>query len=636
MRRSSHLASTLALALVVGTLTLVTIGGAAQAQPQTRVLVSRGSTVPTGTALVPGGVDRPELPGSPDADALRGSTRVRPYDRAMSRTVKVRPSRDLVTPGLPVKGGGKALISSFHAIDHFEQRFANDGNQWSLEPPDQGLCVGNGFVVETVNTVMRVYDADGGPLSDVVDLNTFYGYPAAVDRTTFVIGPQITDPSCLYDRDTNRFFMVVLTLDVEPETGAYLGSNHLDIAVSQTGSPLKAWTLYSIAAQDDGTGDTPDHACIGPEDVGTGPCIGDYPHIGLDANGFYVTTNEYSFFGDQYTGVQLYAMSKAQLAAGETDVPYRHFESLQVPELEQAAFTLRAANAAPSQHDTEHGGTVYFLSSTATEEAGETDAFSDTIVLWALTGTDTLGSADPQLRLRHVVMPSLTYGVPPVSRQKAGSTPLQYCLNQNCFGDGVPPIHEGLKSPDSGDSRMMGAFLSQGVVWGVLDTLVLNHGSPRAGVAYVAVAPAWRRGLHGTMLMQGLFTANNANVTYPSIAVNAKGRGIMGFSLMGPNYYPSAAFATIALGEPPTAVRMAAAGLGPDDGFTGTFITAPDPRVRWGDYGYAALGAGGSFWIASEYVGQTCTFEEYTQDTTCGGTRSAYANWGTRISHVDA
>jgi hypothetical protein len=38
----------------------------------------------------------------------------------------------------------------------------------------------------------------GNPLIGVVDLNTFYGYSAAVNRTASPVtyGPSITDPSC--------------------------------------------------------------------------------------------------------------------------------------------------------------------------------------------------------------------------------------------------------------------------------------------------------------------------------------------------------------------------------------------------------------------------------------------------------
>ena len=31
----------------------------------------------------------------------------------------------------------------------------------AVEPPDQGLCVGNGYIVEAVNDVMNVFNASG-------------------------------------------------------------------------------------------------------------------------------------------------------------------------------------------------------------------------------------------------------------------------------------------------------------------------------------------------------------------------------------------------------------------------------------------------------------------------------------------
>jgi hypothetical protein len=53
------------------------------------------------------------------------------------------------------------LVRSIDGLNHRDQRTANGGNQFSLEPPDQGLCVDNGFVLETVNDVLRVYDTAG-------------------------------------------------------------------------------------------------------------------------------------------------------------------------------------------------------------------------------------------------------------------------------------------------------------------------------------------------------------------------------------------------------------------------------------------------------------------------------------------
>ncbi len=48
----------------------------------------------------------------------------------------------------------------------------------------------------------------------------------------------------------------------------------------------------------------------------------------------------------------------------------------------------------------------------------------------------------------------------------------------------------------------------------------------------------------------------------------------------------------------------------------------------------AVADSDGSIWIAAEYVGQSCTDAQFAADTTCGGTRTFYANWGTFITHV--
>src|SRR5882672_4913108 len=86
------------------------------------------------------------------------------------------------------------LLMSFQGLNHRDQRLANGSNQFSLEPPDQRLCAGNKHIVEILNDVFRVYDTSSNPQTGVVDLNTFYGYPAMYDRTTDLQGPFITDP----------------------------------------------------------------------------------------------------------------------------------------------------------------------------------------------------------------------------------------------------------------------------------------------------------------------------------------------------------------------------------------------------------------------------------------------------------
>jgi hypothetical protein len=57
------------------------------------------------------------------------------------------------------------------------------------------------FTDETVNSALRVYDAaNGAPLTPVLSLNEFYGFPPAIDRPDpFTFGPFTFDISCHYD-----------------------------------------------------------------------------------------------------------------------------------------------------------------------------------------------------------------------------------------------------------------------------------------------------------------------------------------------------------------------------------------------------------------------------------------------------
>ena len=85
-------------------------------------------------------------------------------------------------------------------------------------------------------------------------------------------------------------------------------------------------------------------------------------------------------------------------------------------------------------------------------------------------------------------------------------------------------------------------------------------------------------------------------------------------------------------------IFLAKAGMGPQGGFSGYKAFGNPPgttRPRWGDYAATAVD-GATIWIAGEYIGQTCTLAQYTAAPfgTCGGTRTALANWGTRISQV--
>lgn len=558
---------------------------------------------------------------------------------------------------LPVSGQTFGLLSSWKGSNHFDTRYADGGNQFSGEPPDQGLCVGNGYVFETVNQVVQVYTENGqallpgqpffaGTEPTGVTLNQALEYPPAFVRPDGPFGPFLFDPSCFYDAAANRWFHMIDNLDQDPVTGDFTGVGSLELAVSKTGNPLGRWLVYRIHTTNDGANGTPDHGCTDGTST-PGPCFADYPHIGTDANGFYISVNEFEFFGPAFIGVNVYALSKADLAAGNQDPTALIYETLHVSEISQLAATLRPAQSRPGSFVSGGNGTAYFLSAADLEETG---GVSDKVIVWALTDTAGLNGGSPDPVLQHRVVDTIPFAIPPLQLQKPGSTPLLRCINQgvNCYGEPAPFRQAGPIPIDALDGRMMGAYLQSGVLWGVLGTGLEGAGGSdftpdnnfaptpidqKAGIAYFAIQPGSDGTLQANVLQQGYLGVDNGNLSMPSIAMGGPGNvGFIGATLVGPDHFPSAVYARVGLGVEPAVIRIAGAGLGPDDGFSGTWVGGLRPR--WGDYGYAAPGSDRTVWLAQEYIAQSCSFAEFVVDSTCGFERTFFANWSTRIIHL--
>jgi hypothetical protein len=547
--------------------------------------------------------------------------------------------------GKPVSADAKPKSSAvlgthFQGLNLFDQRFANGGNQFTVEPPDQALCAGNGFVLESVNDVLRIYHTDGTPATGVIDLNTFYGYPAAIVRSgpnAGQRGPSITDPVCLYDQAIGRFVHVVLTLDHLGTTATLTGTNHLDIAVSDTGDPTGSWTVFKLPVQNDGTEGTPDHGCFFINRLGQrvhDQCLGDYPHIGADANGIFLTTNEFTFFGAGFFGAQVYGIGNNVLTGGTGSVVL--FNTLGAGP-DGAGFTVWPAQTPGNQFDGADSGSEHFLSSRA---VFSDDGTSTSILLWTMSNTSSLNASTPSPSLDITDIAVDTYAVPPRAKQPAGNRPLGQCIadtvirpNCNTTIAGVGTHDNSTFGPPNGelnsnDSRMQQVSYANGKVWGALDTALIVGGEERAGIAYYVINPH-----SGNLVLQGQAGVAHSDLTYPAIGVLENGRGVMAFTLTGDNTFPSAAFASLDANVGLSDIQVAAAGAGPWDGFT-SYVQFGSGRPRWGDYGAAAVD-GNSIWVASEYVAQTCDYATYlADDHTCGQTRAPLGNWSTHISKL--
>jgi hypothetical protein len=672
------------LALAVGVLT-ASAGTATGGSAASSLVPLSGTGSPQTGDFTPSGTGtQDEFPAGDEAsgpDAYTGNI--------VDRSLSTGPGN-----GASVSSGKKAKSNptfnlGFEGLNHYQQRYSRGGNQFSVEPPDQGMCVGNGYVVEAVNDVFNVFSAATGAsvlpdntatnivggfprnVNHAVDLNSFYGYAPAINRTTLVRAQFVTDPSCLYDAATQRFFLVALTLETHPN-GAFTHVNHLDIAVSQTSNPAGAWNIYRIDVTNDGTN-------TGGENPG--PYLGDYPHIGADANGFYVTTNAYPWCCNGFSGAQIYAFSKAQFAAGAAIVNMQHFDTsgmVNVPSdagSTQPGFTLWPAQSpGTASYNLVNNGTENFLSSNAADEAQKPVSgvagtrTSNQLIVWSLSNTASLDTT-PALSLSNKVLTVGQYGVPPKQQQPGAGTapgtavPQGHCLNDEVTvtiaGTGCwkllvgPTAHaagaEVVQSPDSNDTRMQQVMYANGKLWGALDTaLNPDSGPQRAGIAWYIVNPN-----AGKLVMSGYLGATGHDFTYPAIGVTASGRGVMAFTDTGDSTFPSAAYAPIdAIGGVGDWNDVTGGvGAAADDGFSGYKQQRfPNPiRSRWGDYGAAAVD-GNSVWIASEYIGHACGYTDWggpfflpsgTGDNllgTCAGAghgpggRTALANWSTFIS----
>jgi hypothetical protein len=506
-------------------------------------------------------------------------------------------------------------FSGFDGLNHADQRLAGDGifanTQFSLEPPDQGICVGNGFVIETVNTAIAIYRARTAErVAGPTPLNQFFRLaPEVIRSTPPVFGDFTSDPRCFFDRDTNRFFVILLQLGVVPSNGNFTGASSQLIAVSKSADPTKGFNFFRIDTTAHGT------RC---------PCFGDQPLMGQDANGFFLSANAFSLVTGRFVGVQIYAMSKRALAAGRAPPFVVH---ISLPSATQADgtrdFSIQPAFSAGTDED--GSPTEFFLASANISQvlnnALSVYAFQSTAALDAPLGPGTSFS------FSKTVVPSEVYGVPPDAVQKQGTFPL---------GSAVNPLVTTILATN--EHRMQQVTFADGKLWSAVTTGLSSPGEVdlKAGVAWFAVGvTAAGQDIAARVKDQGYIAVPNASAFFPAVGVGREAdRVAIGFSLSGPDLFPSAGYALVQGEGRSGDVHIAAVGANSEDGFTAYPSQTDAPctppaadgsqicEARWGDYGAAAVDEQGNFWLANEYISPR--------------PRTLLANWGTFVTRLAA
>ena len=474
-------------------------------------------------------------------------------------------------------------------LTHYQQREANGANQWSVEPPNPSIAVGNGMVLEGVNNAVQVYNTAGTALLPaVLSSNQVFGLAPAIVWNTGVNGVFPTDMRVYFDAGINRWFIIQRAQDNDA-FGDELDSSHLYMAVSQSNDPTGTYNIYIM--------DTTDAS-----NTAGCPCFPDYPQIGSDQYGFYIASNEFdTSTGTVFVDAQIFAISKAALAAGTTKPTIVKYLVQDVTGYEFAIQPVTTPTGA--SYFVASGGVEYFVS---TDESG---SINGGMAVWALSNTQSLANS-PALNLTETITPILTYSMPGFATEMSG--PLTYGPSQ---GYNIVPALDG------GDCRVLSAFYSGGRIYLSFQTQVVDElGNSLVGGAYVILSPTFRNNvLAAPVLRQGYLLVQKNHLLRPAIGVTAQGRGAIAMTLAGPNYFPSAAYVTIDTYSTGSAVQLVAAGGGPEDGFTG-YPPNSNFVARWGDYNTAAVNSDGSIWMTTEYIPGPSV------------PRTPSANWGTFIT----
>lgn len=471
--------------------------------------------------------------------------------------------------------------AGFDGITHRDQKLSNSGNQFSVEPPNPSIAVGNGYILQGVNNAVQVYDASGKALwPKVLASNQLFGVSPAINYSNGVNGVFPTDMRVFYDAGINRWFVLQRAQDNDI-FGNLLSTSKYYLAVSQTGNPTATYNIYVMD-----TTNTSLPAC---------PCVADYPQIGADQYGLYISANQYQSLYDTYVAASILAISKAGLESGVAKPAAYKFN---VPFTAGDEFTIQPAVTPPGgSYFLANGGVEYFVSTNKTS--------GNAVALWALSNTSSL-AINPNPLLTKISVPTLNYSLPPVATQPEGFRP---------YGSSLMPPGK-LPFIETGDTRALSVIYAGGRLYVAVPSGVTDElGRRVAGAAYIVLSPTVRKGtLAGSAVQQGYVMVGNNHLLFPVMAVNAQGRGGIAATLVGPDWYPSAAFVPFTTFSNPSTLQVAARGVLPEDGFTG-YEGSP---ARWGDYASAVISNDGSVWVVSEYIGNL--------------PRTDYANWQTFIA----
>jgi hypothetical protein len=391
-------------------------------------------------------------------------------------------------------------VSNFNGTSSRDSEFTNYNLEF--EPPDQGLCAANGFVLEPVNSAYRIFRTSGKTVRGPFNVNDLFN----------VGGKEFTsDPRCWYDPRTGTWFAVVLFINDTGTQGTVL------IAVRHAKDPLGLFNEYSIDATDPGG-----RGC---------PCFGDQPRIGIDQKNLYITADQFSILGPQFDGGELWVIDKAGLVAGNPAVQFVHFGALRIAGHSTLAPQPALSTAEPNAE--------FMLSQLDFTNLGD-----NRLGVWAITNRGVVAAGGTPT-LSSVVINSEQYANPPNPPQKGSTSTLN-------SGD------DRMQQTEWADNSIWGELTTA--------VTLAGDNAVRSGAAWFQVQPRLAGGVvtGAKIVRQGYVAASGQYLMYPAVQPDAAGNAAVIFTETNATEFASAAFATLKAGAanfgPPV---VAAKGSGP-------------------------------------------------------------------------
>ena len=409
-------------------------------------------------------------------------------------------------------------------------------------PPDTMGAAGNGDFVQIINGGYTVYGSNGAILNASGTTDSKFWTAAGIDSTT---ANSVADPHILFDPNSNRWYASEITFP-----GGTISPNQFLVAVSKSANPLDGFTGYSYNAN---------------PAANSGNLFADYDMLGINSQGVYVGANMFNTAGN-YTSQDVLTVSKAGLLSGGASNPTSTLTY-------NASATAYGFGGYPVV-DQDNGGTASNLGEyvlgvgTANNNSAKVDTLSGTAgsAVLANNGTVTFTSANALAGFAH---------------QPGGNNTI-----------------------DTGDNRFSGAVVKQsGIIYsantladkttGLADIHILGINAATNALVIDQIISGTGKGTGGT----------NLDLYYPSLAINAAGNVVIGYSGSGSNDYASAYIvagklaangASIAFGN---AIKTAA-------GQGNYNVDYGSGRNRFGDYSATTVDPTNpnNFWTVQEFA----------------------------------